>query len=119
MGRELRDVAEQTLFQVPALRSRQGGGTGASSFSLDHLIDYKPMPEPHDRLINGAPSSREINLAIEVLARSGVPPLTVMALDIWNASRIRAKAPKQPTLGDIQRLIAGLDRRRLSEAGIL
>jgi hypothetical protein len=64
-------------------------------------------------------SSREINEAIEVLAHAGLPPLTLMALDTWNANRIRSKARRQPSMGDLQRLIAGIDRKRLAEAGIL
>lgn len=67
----------------------------------------------------GIVSSRQINEAIEVLAHAGLPPLALMALDTWNANRIRSKASRQPTMGDLQRLIAGIDRKRLAEAGIL
>jgi hypothetical protein len=81
------------------------------------LLTGQTLNDP--RLDSRIVSSRQINEAIETLIRAGVPDMTRMALDTWNATRINKLARRVDSAGDLQRLIAGLDRKRLAEDGVL
>lgn len=65
---------------------------------------------PHGRPRRVPATSREINLAIDLLREVGADVAAIRLLDIWNAHRLVEAAQTVTSTEELQSLFSGLDR---------
>ncbi len=65
-----------------------------------------------------APTSAEINRAIEILRVAGIGAYTMQTLDQWNARRLKAAAQQVTGREDAAALFEGIAPDTLARAGI-